>query len=194
MPGPADRLRLVQRVVASLTEAGAQFALIGAAAMAVHGVARSTRDVDLLTLLDVSLDEASWTLLSEAGVDVSVTRGDADDPLAGVVRFAQPAQDPVDLVVGRYRWQQRLVERAEPALLGGAVTLPAAQPRDLILLKLFAGGSHDVWDIQQLITGPDAERLVAAVDDDLGQLPVRCRRLWARVLQDRAADAGRSRD
>ena len=194
MPGPADRLRLVQRVVASLTEAGAQFALIGGAAMAVHGVARSTRDVDLLTLLDVSLDEASWTLLSEAGVDVSVTRGDADDPLAGVVRFAQPAQDPVDLVVGRYRWQQRLVERAEPALLGGAVTLPAAQPRDLILLKLFAGGSHDVWDIQQLITGPDAERLVAAVDDDLGQLPVRCRRLWARVLQDRAADAGRSRD
>ena len=194
MPGPADRLRLVQRVVASLPEAGAQFALIGGAAMAVHGVARSTRDVDLLTLLDVSLDEASWTLLSEAGVDVSVTRGDADDPLAGVVRFAQPAQDPVDLVVGRYRWQQRLVERAEPALLGGAVTLPAAQPRDLILLKLFAGGSHDVWDIQQLITGPDAERLVAAVDDDLGQLPVRCRRLWARVLQDRAADAGRSRD
>ncbi len=194
MPGPADRLRLVQRIVASLTEAGAQFALIGAAAMAVHGVARSTRDVDLLTLLDVSLDEASWTLLSEAGVDVSVTRGDADDPLAGVVRFAQPAQDPVDLVVGRYRWQQRLVERAEPALLGGAVTLPTAQPRDLILLKLFAGGSHDVWDIQQLITGPDAERLVAAVDDDLGQLPVRCRRLWARVLQDRAADAGRSRD
>ena len=194
MSGPADRLRLVQRVVASLTEAGAQFALIGAAAMAVHGVARSTRDVDLLTLLDVSLDEASWTLLSEAGVDVSVTRGDADDPLAGVVRFAQQAQDPVDLVVGRYRWQQRLVERAEPAVLGGAVTLPAAQPRDLILLKLFAGGSHDVWDIQQLIAGPDAECLVAAVDDDLGQLPVRCRRLWARVLQGRAADAGRSRD
>ena len=188
MPGPADRLRLVQRVAATLTEAGARFALIGAAAMAVHGVARSTRDVDLLTLLDISLDDASWTPLTEAGVNVSVTRGNADDPLAGVVRFAQEGQDQVDLVVGRYRWQQRIVERAAPAVVGGSVTLPTAQSRDLILLKLFAGGSQDLWDIQQLIAGTDSEILVSAVTDDLDELPARCRRLWARVLRDRATD------
>ena len=188
MPGPADRLRLLQRVAAALTDAGGQFALIGAAAMAVHGVARSTRDVDLLTLLDIALDEASWAPLTEAGMDVSVSRGDAGDPLAGVVRFTQPAQDPVDLVVGRHHWQQRVIERATPAVLGGVVTVPTAQPRDLILLKLFAGGAHDVWDIQQLIAAPDTESLVSAVSDDLEQLPARCRRLWALVLRERAAD------
>ena len=154
--------------------------------MAVHGVARSTQDVDLLTLSDICLDAASWTPLTDAGVDVSATRGDADDPLAGVVRFSQEGQDQVDLIVGRYRWQQRLLERAEPAVVGGAITLPTAQPRDLVLLKLFAGGSQDLWDMQQLLAGPDSETLVSAVNDDLNELPARCRQLWVRLLRDRS--------
>ena len=167
-----------------LGETGARFALIGAAAMAVHGVARSTQDVDLLTLSDISLDGAAWEPLTGRGVDVSVTRGDADDPLAGVVRFRQEGQDQVDLIVGRYRWQQRLLERAEPAVVGGAITLPTAQPRDLVLLKLFAGGPQDLWDIQQLVAGVDSETLVRAVSDDVSQLPARCRRQWIRLLDD----------
>ncbi|MXZ70880.1 MAG: hypothetical protein F4Z04_05150 [Acidobacteria bacterium] len=190
MPGPADRLKLAERVAATLGAARARFALIGAAAMAVHGVARSTQDVDLLTLSDVSLDGAAWEPLAEGGVDVSVTRGDADDPLAGVVRFRQEGQDQVDLIVGRYRWQQRLLERAEPAVVGGAITLPTAQPRDLVLLKLFAGGPHDLWDIEQLLVGADSETLVSAVSDDVSQLPARCRRQWDRLLRERSDDAG----
>lgn len=194
MPGPADRLRLAERVATALGETGARFALIGAAAMAVHGVARSTQDVDLLTLSDISLEDASWAPLTESGVDVSVTRGDADDPLAGVVRFRQEGQDQVDLIVGRYRWQQRLLERAEPAVLGGAITLPAAQPRDLVLLKLFAGGPHDLWDIQQLMAGADSEALLSAVGDDVDQLPTRCRRQWVRLVSERGGDADKGAD
>ena len=72
--------------LAALLRADARFLVVGAHAMAAHGVGRSTRDVDLLTLSTVGLDEAWWTPLSEAGVRVSVARGDADDPLAGVVR------------------------------------------------------------------------------------------------------------
>ena len=43
-------MSLLDRVAAILDRAGARYAVIGASAMAAHGVARSTYDIDLLTL------------------------------------------------------------------------------------------------------------------------------------------------
>ena len=174
-------MSLLERVVAALDRADALYAVIGAAAMAVHGVGRSTRDVDLLTLSTEWIDATRWAPLSDAGVNVSVVRGDADDPLAGVIRFDQAGERPVDLVVGRHRWQQRLLERAEPAVAAGT-SLPTARARDLVLLKLFAGGSQDAWDIEQLLAGPDRESLITDVTADIDDLPVRCREFWSRIL------------
>ena len=184
MSRTAHRLSLIGRVASTLDRDGARYAVIGAAAMAAHGVGRSTRAVDLLTLSTVGLDEAWRTPLSEAGVRVSVARGDADDPLAGVVRFEQDGERPVDLVVGRYQWQRRVLERAQPAAVG-ATSLPTAQERDLVLLKLYAGGSQDGWDIEQLLAGPNRDALIAAVAADIDDLPPRCRRLWKRILDPR---------
>jgi len=172
---------LIERVASTLDQVGARYAVIGAAAMAARGVGRSTRDVDLLTLSTVGLDEAWWTPLAEQGVSVSVARGNAEDPLAGVVRLDQEGERPVDLVVGRYRWQRRVLERAEPAVVG-RTSLPTALERDLVLLKLYAGGSQDAWDIEQLLAGANSEELITAVAADIGDLPSRCRRLWERIL------------
>ena len=181
MPRTAHRVSLLERVAGVLDEAGARYAVIGAAAMAVHGVGRSTRDVDLLTSSAEWIDAARWVPLSEAGVHVSVVRGDADDPLAGVIRLDQAGERPVDLVVGRHRWQQRVLERAEPALAAGT-TLPTARAPDLVLLKLFAGGSQDAWDIEQLLAGPDRASLVADVTAEIDDLPARCGKFWSRIL------------
>ena len=182
----AHRVSLIERVAAILDRADARYALIGAAAMTVHGVSRSTRDVDLLTLSSVWLDASWWKRLSDAGVTVSISRGDAEDPLAGVVRFDQEGERPVDLVVGRHRWQRRILDRAEPAVAGG-VRLPTVQARDLVLLKLFAGGAQDAWDLEQLLAGPDRDTLVAEVAADLDDLPARCRELWRRIVGGRTA-------
>jgi hypothetical protein len=61
-----------------------------------------------------------------------------------------------------------------------------ARPPDLILLKLYAGGPQDAWDIEQLITGPGASSLIDEVEHRLEALPEPCRQLWARI---RAAGA-----
>ena len=174
-------MSLVARVAAILDQAGARYAVIGAAAMAVHGVARSTRDIDLLTLSAACIDGTRWERFSDSGVRVSIARGAAGDPLAGVIRFDQAGERPVDLVVGRHRWQQRLLDRAEPAVACGT-RLPTALARDIVLLKLFAGGSQDAWDIEQLLAGPDRESLVADVTGDIEDLPAPCRALWRRIL------------
>jgi hypothetical protein len=178
-------VNLLAEVAAVLRRQHAPFAVIGAAALAVHGVSRGTRDLDLFTVDPGCLAPEFWQDLAGSGVEVSVRGGDADDPLAGVVRFTRPGAAPVDLVVGRSRWQERIAASAIEGRIEG-VSVPVARPPDLVLLKLYAGGPQDAWDIAQLITGPGASSLIDEVEHRLEALPEPCRQLWARI---RAAGA-----
>jgi hypothetical protein len=112
--------------------------------------------------------------MKSSGARVDVRRGDESDPLAGVVRIAARGERPVDLVVGRFPWQERVVSRAIRPGEGPAIV----QPADLVLLKLFAGGAQDQWDIQQLLGLPDASRWIDEVDANVGDLPPDARERW----------------
>jgi hypothetical protein len=61
------------------------------------------------------------------------------------------------------------------------VEVPVAAPADLILMKLYAGGSQDMWDVEQLLAGPEGLTARAEVEATLGTLPLECRRLWERI-------------
>jgi predicted nucleotidyltransferase len=173
---------LLHDVTVVLDGAGVRYALAGAAALAVHGIARSTFDLDLFTTDAVALDRTTWTTLAtNASVRVDIRRGDADDPLAGVVRIESEDERDVDVVVGRSPWQTEIVSRARPITAAG-VQLPVVGPSDLILLKLYAGGSQDCWDIEQLLAGDARQRLVDDVEAQLDRLPGECRRLWVRIV------------
>lgn len=168
-------MTLLRRVAAHLAGARVPHALIGAAALAARGIARSTFDIDLLTTDPRVLDATLWSPLRETGTRVDVRRGDLDDPLGGVVVIESGDDRPVDVVLGKHAWQTRAVERAEPMPDGPAVVLA----RDLILLKLYAGGTQDLWDVRELLRMPGAEQLRAAVDEDLQDLPKTMRHRWA---------------
>jgi hypothetical protein len=144
-------------------------------------VSRATLDVDLLVLAPECLDAPLWQPLRGSGADVSVRPGGPDDPLAGVVRITAPGQHPLDVVVGRSHWQASVLAGARDAVLEG-VRVPVASAAGLILLKLYAGGPQDAWDIAQLLGGPDRAALVREVEASLAALPPECRRLWARTL------------
>ena len=152
--------------------------------MAVHGVSRSTRDVDLLVVDPECLSPATWESLGPEGIAVSIRRGDADDPLACAVRLTGRGHAMLDIIVGRSAWQARVLERAAPSEIEG-VSVPVATAADLVLLKLYAGGPQDAWDVEQLLAGPGRAALVAEVDAALGTLPEDTRRLWARIVRPR---------
>ncbi len=128
-------MTLLDRVSVTLQQARIPHALIGAAALAAAGVARSTFDVDLLVLDQSVLQDAMWEALRQGGADVVIRHGEDDDPLRGVVRIEAEDERPVDVIVGRPAWQSRVLERASRPETGP----PVAAPRDLILLKLYAG-------------------------------------------------------
>jgi len=167
---------LITRVVDVLDRSRVPYALIGAAALAIHGVSRSTVDLDLLVTDRRVLDPTLWNALSDDVVrDVRV--GDAADPLAGVIRFSADGQRDVDIVIGRGAWDADIVARAEAAPHHGR-HMPTARVEDLILLKLYAGGNQDRWDIEQLLARPDRVAVVEAVERSLPRLPPEAHRLW----------------
>jgi hypothetical protein len=166
--------------VARLRARGTPFALVGAAALALHGVPRSTRDLDLLTTDVRCLEADYWGSIGSGAIEVIVRRGDADDPLAGVTRLRPADGSPVDVIVGRSAWQSGVLARARPATVDDVV-VPVAQAADLVLLKLFAGGPQDLWDVTQLLGGDDATKIVMDVEHRLPALPAESARLWAQV-------------
>jgi hypothetical protein len=171
---------LLPRIAAYLRDRNVPCALIGGDALAVHGVPRATLDQDLLAVDASVLDAATWADLSDPSLDIDIRRGDADDPLRGVVRItSSQVERPLDLVVGRYQWQERAIARATLVTLDEDVAVPVVQARDLILLKLYAGGPQDAWDIQRLLAASMSNTALREdVEADVGVLPRRCIELW----------------
>ncbi len=174
-------MSLLDAVHRTLEAAGVPHALVGAAALASLGIARSTFDVDLLVTDRRCLDETFWAGLRQGETTVNVRRGDLDDPLAGVVRVDRAGDRPVDIIVGRHAWQARALDRSAPQSEGPAIVLAP----DLVLLKLFAGGTQDLWDVEQLLALPEGASLAAAVAGDIAVLPPEARARWARLLDAR---------
>jgi hypothetical protein len=170
-------MTLLVRVSALLDAAGVSHALIGAAALAACGVARSTYDIDLLATDGRVLAAALWEPLRAAGADVDIRRGDVDDPLGGVIRLTAAGERSVDVVLGKGRWQARALERADRTPDGP----PVVAARDLVLLKLYAGGTQDLWDVRALLELPERAALIAQVDEDLADLPADMRVLWTEI-------------
>ncbi len=160
----------------------AQYAVIGAYAMAARGYLRQTTDFDIMTADHSALDESTWRDLAHEGYSVDLRRGDFDDPLHGVVRFRREG-DTIDLVVVKYRWQEEVLDRAEVMAIFG-VQLPIVRTSDLILLKLFAGGYLDTRDVLSLLAVGPRPALIAEVEQTLSGLPDEMRRLWKTLLAE----------
>lgn len=158
------------------------FAAVGGVALAVRGVSRSTFDVDLLTMDTAVLADAYWALVTRDGAQIEIRRGDADDPLRGLVRLLSRDERSVDVFVGRGAWLDGVVKRAEPfALLDTRV--PVVRASDLILLKLHAGGTQDFWDVKQLLDGDRDGDVAHEVQSRLGEVPRGAAISWKRLRE-----------
>lgn len=172
-------MTLLDRVSALLDERAIPHALIGAAALAAAGVSRSTYDLDLLTGDSRVLLPETWQDLRDLGVSVEIRRGDDEDPLGGVVRLEQTGERPVDVILGKHGWQTHIVERAQRPPGGPRVV----RPPDLILLKLYAGGTQDLSDVRELMRLSEASAWAAAVEAELSMLPQAMRHRWSGLRQ-----------
>jgi len=177
---------VIARIQALLDRLGVQYAVIGAMAMAARGYPRFTLDFDFLTTNKEVLNRDAWNALIEGGTVVEVRKGEFDDPLAGVVRVGNPAE--VDVIVGKWKWEQRVVDDAELLQVAGLM-LPVARASDLVLMKLNAGGIKGRLDVISMLEHCPREQLIAEVESKLGDLPStaekEARAIWQEILAER---------
>jgi hypothetical protein len=185
MLNPDATLSLAERVAATARDLGIETALIGAAALSVHGYTRGTQDLDLAVLIDPHTQlRALRNALEASGLNCELRLPDDEDPLAGmlVIRHAD-ANDPeradiVEVVNFRHAHRasrspaQGAIVRAEPV---PGTSLRCVTIEDLVAFKLYAGGWSDLADIQQLLArNPQLDleslRTVAAPFDREGKL------------------------
>ena len=56
---------------------------------------------------------------------------------------------------------------------------------DLVLLKLYAGGAQDLWDVRQILQLSGTEALGAQVEAELANLPEDIRDSWKAITDRR---------
>ena len=134
-------------------------ALIGGYASVLHGVERTTADVDFLVHSslshDVSVDAFAEFLQSffrnlSFRVDIQILKGAhlRDDPFGhDVIILKGPELGRVDLVFARYRWELEALRQAVPY---GRIGIPVVGKPYLIAMKLLGGSFKDYHDIQVL--------------------------------------------
>ena len=171
----------IEPVLRILDRAGAPYALIGGHAVAARGYPRSTVDIDLLTTDTRVLAPGTWSEIVALGGTIDARRGADDDPLAGVVHIQLPSGTDVDLVVGRWKWERAVVDRAEPIAIGG-IEIRVPLTSDLILLKLAAGGILDLRDAAALLAIGNRDALIREVESHLPEVRPDVTAAWREVL------------
>ena len=170
---------LASGVAAALVERNIPFMVVGAAALAVRGLSRGTADIDFMTT-ETSVLRLDWTGLP-AGTSVESRRGESDDPLAGTVVFNLAGCTPIDLVVGRWKWQREIIERSELLELGAFKARVPTVP-DLVLLKVEAGGLLDQNDALNLIEIHGRE-VLRVIESRIRDMPERLQNAWREFTQ-----------
>lgn len=114
----------VKQILQTLNDNNIQHALIGGLAVAQHGIARTTLDVDILILVE------------DAG---RVRKLFSEHYVGGVPDFQsiKIAETKVDFMAANLRFKWQALMEAEETVVEG-VSTHVVKPRDLVLLKLLA--------------------------------------------------------
>jgi len=160
-----------RRVLETLRRSGVPYALVGAAALAVRGLPRMTRDVDVVVLLEDAF--AALETLEGAGFRsiTPVIRRDEPEPMY-VLKDAEGNE--VDVLVAAGEPESTVVAEAPKARAFG-VDAPVATLEHLVLMYLYSNQPRHLGDLARIVTETNAdlvavERYLADVHPEM--LPV----------------------
>ena len=172
----------ISDISATLDSLGISYALIGGRAVVARGHLRATIDFDFLTTDKRVLDPSSWTSLE--GAEIDARKGDYDDQLKGVVHIRLSDGSDADVIVGKWKWEQAVIDRAE-RIVAGPLNVPIPRVSDLVLLKLAAGGPLDLQDILNLLEIHGVDKVVPEVEAHIDEVRPDVRQTWKDLLASR---------
>ena len=150
--GPGQPGHLLIHVLQTLARLSVPSAVVGGFAVSFHGVVRGTDDADATVWLKgTSLDPGGLLQeLKSAGFQAELRAGEPDDPISVVIVVHDKFGNRTDLHLGVRGMDPAASSRAVAStLLGSPVKIIGAE--DLIAMKIFAGGSHDLEDVRNVL-------------------------------------------
>lgn len=136
-------------MLSALSAEGAEFLVVGAHALAVHGRPRATGDLDLWVRATPENAERVWRALASFGAPLdAVSPGDFAEP--DLVFQIGVSPNRIDLLTSvtalafEDAWQRRV-----PVCIGG-LTIPVLGREDLIRNKTAVGRLRDLADVAEL--------------------------------------------
>jgi len=148
---PGQSPLLLLDAVPILEKGSIPYAVIGAMALAFHGVIRASMDVDALIFLGNRPLEGLASEFRNAGFTVGVRWGDAQDPIPALMQLSDSFENRVDLLTGLRGLDAGTVSRTVSCAYE-ETPLHIVGLEDLIAMKLFAGSFRDIEDIRQLLS------------------------------------------
>jgi hypothetical protein len=158
---------LVRRALRALNEAEVPYAVIGATALAVRGLPRMTKDLDVVVVLEDAWD--ALDALGEAGFRslAPVRRGDEPEAMYVMTR----AQGEVDVLVASAEPESTIIAEAKLATVFG-VRAPVATLEHLVLTYLYSNQPRHFGDLARIVTETkvdltEVERYLAEVHPEM---------------------------
>jgi hypothetical protein len=146
--------KTVRRVLKAMEGSGVPYCVVGATALAVRGLPRMTRDLDLVVMIDDG--ERAIEALRGAGLRAETPVGSTTDPEPMVV-FVDPATKvEVDLLVAAGEPEATVCEEAPRTTVFGVLG-PVATLEHLLLLYLYSNQPKHLGDFAAIVTSTRAD-------------------------------------
>lgn len=177
--------RTVRKALRAMQAAGVPYSVIGATALAVRGLPRMSRDLDLVVLIDDA--DAAIDALRSAGLRSATPTHEDGGELEAMIVFVDPSTDvEVDLLVAAGDPEATVVDQARPAEVFGS-TAPVASLEHLLLLYLYSNQPKHLGDFASIVQSGRAdlklaERTLALMHPEM--LPT-----WRRRVEEAQAPA-----
>lgn len=153
---PPDLLAFLSTVLTALAPLSLPHCVIGAVALGAWGRPRTTRDLDVLVIVDEQAREVLIARLSSSNITVNQQWLTAN-PMAKdrVTRFTAPMYPhyPLDIIYASGPHERTALTRTQIAKVQD-LSLPVVSPEDLILLKLKASRPTDFDDVMGIVKNP----------------------------------------
>jgi hypothetical protein len=159
----------VRRVLKAMEGSGAPYCVVGATALAVRGLPRMTRDLDLV----VMIDDASRAIeaLHSAKLRPETPVGTPEDPEPMIVFVDPITRVEVDLLIAAGDPEATVCEEARPATVFGT-RARVASLEHLLLLYLYSNQPKHLGDFASIVVSGRAdlgaaERTLAAIHPEM---------------------------
>lgn len=147
---PGQSALLLVDAIEILRQERVEYAVIGAFALAVHGIVRASMDADVLLYTTPRRLTELHARFEQMGFGAEFRQGDSEDPVPAMLGLSDNHGNRVDLLAGLRGLDPLVFSRTiEVSFYGERLRIVGRE--DFIAMKCFAGGPQDLLDARSAL-------------------------------------------